>query len=468
MRDLEEFEKLIYTDFSKVKMKSLSLASHLIAHIIPGYFYVGFEMPSVEQLSGIVRLSPSTVVRAYSIMVDKGYLRRGNGVCAVICDSSSAKLVALEEVKDPYAIYDKCMKVGVLNGDLDKYFQRIRKEHYLKTLPAQQNHIYEPLILTFCEQKNKLQKTNYKVSNLYFMHDYQNLVRIIGIVLKEKGRSIIIPLTASDLVRSAFTAAGIKMIAVLVDEGGVCVKDLTRILASEKMCSIYLMPDVNDTDTVTMSIKRIKQVYELVKSYEVPILIDDNYRPWLDEKRCVMLDLGKSCIDQVIYIKPVSYMLDNFRRINIVAASEVMISKIRYAAELNGVQADYSTAFTINFILRSVLYVKTAREVAQGVKELKKIAFEIFGWSGYWKPEGLRLAGGPSLYISPVRGKFPADAYKLARAAGFYLEDPYENQSKDATAGLRAELAYQIGKKNAAVQLKNLEKLLRKMVEDEF
>ena len=110
MRDLKNFEHLIYIDFSSATQKTKSFARCLIDNVDLGILAVGFELPSVDQLSELTKLSVSTIHRSFHIMVNEGYLFTQNGICAVIRHPSFVPPLPVTGNSANFYLDNVCMK----------------------------------------------------------------------------------------------------------------------------------------------------------------------------------------------------------------------------------------------------------------------------------------------------------------------------------------------------------------------
>lgn len=465
MRELTEFEHLIFTDYSGVKHKVLSFSNDLMRWVDLRILVVGWVLPSVQQLANLTKLSISTLNRAFEKMVDAGYLIKKNGLCGVIAHPTYEKTKIIDRA-DHFILDDACMKTGSLNQGLPKLFFKFEDKHTYSVHPKDQNSIYNPLILYLCGLLNKQHGTAYIPASVYYMHDYQPMIRIVGSIIGEEGGGIVIPRIIDNAVRSAFQSSKVNLYHVNVNDKGLDLVHLAKLCCSgKKIGAVYLMPVVNNPDTLTMDLEQIIEILKLHKKYKFMLLIDDRMRPWLENIGHLMLNLFSEVSDYIVYISPISYLYEKLSRINMVAASTLFIEKIRAAAKAQGKQAHYSEAFAVTSILQSTEYAQAVLNTNLAVKALKAIVYDVFTLTGLWKPEGLRMNIGPVAYIVPKRGKFSMEHYEQLKKLGIYVVNPgcYTAGNKEVI-GFRIELAMQLDRQNLRGHFEKLEKLLAKML----
>lgn len=462
MENINEFENRFFTDYIELKNKGLRLSNYLICLVNRGNLYFGFKMPAVATLAKLMKVARNTVIKAFREMVSAGYLSTQNGMRAVVRHPAYSFNNEFVNSQDATYLDSPCMKPCYLNNDLVASFQREKKRSYEEIPPGQQNQVYHPLLLTLCEQLNQFQKTSYFPSNIYYMHDYQSLIRCIGSALYEKSGAVIIPRNVNTTVRRALESAGVKLVEVNTDGQGFSINGLSRACADHKIIAIYMTPCINYADSIDTSVERMEEIFKIRQEYELKLIVDDWYRPWLGAQKNFVLEMVKENLDFIIYIKPLTYLYEEMSRLHMVAASNELIIKMRAAAKKYGKQAYYSIAVAANYILNDSVFLKTVEQVQVVMEELKHFVNEVFSATGFWKAYGIRLTSGPMLYLVPIAGRFSPDAYTRAKDAGVFVISP-ENYNSTALIfrGMRADLGSEVGAKHIKRNIKKIEKLFR-------
>lgn len=465
MRDLKDFELLLYSRFDRIKYKTNAFAKCLMEAVDAGILPVGFVLPSVEQLADLTRLSISTINRAFDIMVAKGYLTKENGVCHVIRDPKSPSPGPVKNKAAEFFLNNVCIKPLNLTYRLHKLFLKYFNKHYADTPSYLQNTIFNPLILTLCGLLNLRHDTAYMIANVYYMHDYQSLIKTIGLVFFGMGEGIIIPKVLDCRVRLGLRASMVKTYEVNTRAGVVDLVQLEKFFSRGKGKVLYLMPDLNYPDLLNMSREHLIKIINLVKMYDKYLIIDDRMRPWLVDEGNLTLGLSKYIRDKIIYISPVSYLYEELHRINMVAASAEFIAKLRTVAIEQGKHAYYSKAFAVNVLLKHIEFTNTVKHTDNAVKLLMDIILKVFSTSGRWNVDGLRLGIGPVAYIVPKVGSFKESSYEYLEEKGIYMVDPANyNTKKKEILGFRMELAMHLDRQNMLGHIIELEKELTKLL----
>lgn len=457
-----EFEDSFFTDYIELKKTGLQVREFLIGLVDREILYFGYIMPAITKLAKLLQVARNTVIKAFRGMVAAGYLSTHNGTRAVIRHPAYSQNIELRKGYDATYLDSTCMRPCYLTNDLIACFQGEKKRSYEKVPPSQQNQVYTPLLLTLCEQLNQFQRTNYFPANIYYMHDYQSLIRCVGSALYEKGGSVIIPRQVSNLVRRGLESAGVKLVEVDTDGYGFSINGLVRAFAENKIIAIYMTPCINYADSADTPIERMEEIFKFFKTYQFKLIIDDWYRPWLGNQKNYVLDMAKGNLDSIIYLKPLTYLYEEMSRLYMVAAHQKLILKMRDAAKKYGKQAYYSVAVAANYVLNDSIFTKTIQQVQVVMEDLKRFVNEVFTSTGFWKEYGLRLGSGPMLYVVPKAGRFSPDAYNRARDAGVLILSPANYTITEMIfRGIRADLGGQIGSKHINSDIRKIEKLFR-------
>jgi aspartate/methionine/tyrosine aminotransferase len=464
LENVNEFESKFFTDYILLKNKGLRLSEYLISLVNKGVLYFGFKMPGVDTLAKLLKVARNIVIKAFSEMVSAGYLYTQNGVRAVIRHPAYSQNKESEHMQDATYLNSPCVKPCYLTNDLVATFQREVKRSYEEIPPGQHNQVYYPLLRTLCEQLNQFQKTSYFPSNIYYMHDYQSLIRCIGLAIHKRSGRVIIPKNVNNTVRNAFESAGVRLVEVDTDGHGFSVNGLRKACISNKIIAIYMMPCINYADSADTSADRMKEIFKLREEYQLKLIIDDWYRPWLGTQKNFVLEMAKENLDFIIYVKPLTYLYEEMCRLHMVAANNDLILKIRAAAKRFGKQAYYSIAVATDYVLNDSIFPKTVIQVQRAMEELKILVNEVFAATGFWKAYGLRLESGPLLYIVPKEGRFHPHTYIRAKDAGFVVLNPISyNVNQLMLRGIRADLGSQVGTKHIKTVIIKIEKLFRSL-----
>ena len=127
------------------------------------------------------------------------------------------------------------------------------------------------------------EKATIKPENILVTAGSQQGLDMVAKVFVDPGDIVIVELPSYIGGLQAFTAYRAKMVGIPMDDEGMRMDKLEKVLAklakkNKKPKFIYTVPDFQNPSGVTMSLERRKKLLELAYKYEVPIVEDSPYR----------------------------------------------------------------------------------------------------------------------------------------------------------------------------------------------
>jgi len=96
-------------------------------------------------------------------------------------------------------------------------------------------------------------------------------------ILVDEGDTILVESPTFVGATQSFKAYGANLVGVPIDDDGVVVDELERLVVRHKPKFAYLLPNFHNPAGVTMTLARRRRVVEIADQYGVPILEDDPY-----------------------------------------------------------------------------------------------------------------------------------------------------------------------------------------------
>ena len=96
-------------------------------------------------------------------------------------------------------------------------------------------------------------------------------------VLGGSGRPVLVERPTYDRPRGILAAAGIETAEIALDDDGLDVAELERVLAGREPAFLYTIPTFQNPTGSTMSAERRRRLAELVRERRLPVLEDDPY-----------------------------------------------------------------------------------------------------------------------------------------------------------------------------------------------
>jgi len=454
-------DKEIYPDLRKSSNKITSLTAHLSEIIITGKLPYGFNLKSVKDMALLTGLSVPTVYIVLEELEYKKLIYKANGqVAKAIYKGSTVPKDRTKflQMGSPFKV------MWLFTPGLDKYFHGIDQKHRANYPPSIQNTIYEPLTLTCCNLLNEQHHKSLIVSNLCYFHDaYLMLSTIVSVTIK-KGSVVIIPEQAIHL-KAVLINKGITFFEVGFDHSGLRMDEIEQIAKHRKINAVYIMSIANFPNILDTSEERISQLFTLQKKYDFTIIECAGFEPWIKEKENFVLKRAGNDMKNVIFISPITHVLEEMGRYVYVAADINIIRKISENLIIMSSGHSYSRAFAINETLLSRKYAHTIKKLEIEYVFLSSQIFKIFRQDGFWKTAGIRDENGTSIYLVPSSGYFKHDVAIQLEQLEISVGDIalYREQGIDIV-GIRLELTSFVGKKHIETEIRELDQIMRSLV----
>jgi len=461
VRELKNWEKKIFFDRRSIGSKVASFIKELLGLLLSGKLPAGYHLPSVDQIAKITGLSASSVTRVLNALAKLGYLKRKNGQISVVIDPANPDSIIVDDADLCY--YNTVsVKSSHITSELASLFESIAKRNFNKISSDKKKLLFSDLNSTICDLINESRNGNYIVANVFYLHDYYAMLRSVAIYLSRDKGAIVIPSNASTVIRNKFDLPSITLIELPYDEDGFKMSDLAAICKRQQVSAVYLTPCLTIYTPADVA-----KIIRLQRKHQFKLVIDDRHSPWLAGSKVMLLDAWTEIIDAIIYIEPLSYLISNLDRFNIVTANAEIIKEIREIAEKDGIHAYFPEAFATNYVISSKIFKKTNIAVKEAIGALKAELNAVFYKDNFWEAQPERLSNTPSFCIRPKNHYFPAAIFEKLKTSHLYIVNPEtEHPGVTPILAIWIELGNQIGSKNLRPQFVVMEKLLRKLMMD--
>jgi GntR family transcriptional regulator/MocR family aminotransferase len=176
----------------------------------------------------------------------------------------------------------------------------------------------------------------------------QQAVDLTARILLEPGDTVVMEETSFPGAISIFRSYCANLVGVPVDQDGMCVDALERILRQQQPKLIYTIPTFHNPTAAVMALERRKLLLELALKYQTPIIEDD----YVNEIRYDNRDIiPLKALDEqgiVIYAATLSKMLLHGIRLGWIVASGPLLKKLKAAKRVSDIQS--------NYVMQAVIY----------------------------------------------------------------------------------------------------------------
>lgn len=381
--------------FSELKLNSdkplyRQIQKEIARMIEEGMLVEGSKLPSTRELSQVLSVSRNSCMHAYEILEDEGYILMLEGKGAFVHHK-------WKKTGEKWSINwnDRINAYGKMAEDLDI----VKSEavtgkgmiSFKSIAPDEKLFNLEQIRRDFL---NSLSPDGEKIFNYGYARGYRFLIDFLksymenkGINLKDKEILITNGFTEGfDIVLSTLTDPGdmimcenpthntaikqmklheLKIIGADIEQGVIDVSQLEDKLSQNKIKLLYLIPSYHNPTGTVMSANKRKEIYELCKSYKVPIVEDGFNEELLYSSSHVSPIAALAGEDNsVIYIGSFSKILFPGIRVGWIVADKSLISTMESVKRSRNIHSSVlDQAFLCEF-LRSgdfEAYLKKAR-----------------------------------------------------------------------------------------------------------
>jgi GntR family transcriptional regulator / MocR family aminotransferase len=211
-----------------------------------------------------------------------------------------------------------------------------------------------------------------------------------------------------------FTTAGANIIRVPVDELGLDVRALARLLETQRISAVYTTPHHQFPTTVTMAPARRLQLLELARLHRFAIIEDDYDHEFHYDGRPVLPLASLDRAGVVIYVGTFSKVLAPGVRLGFVAGSPALLAHLGAYREFIDMQGDAVTEAAVAEMLEEGEVQRHVRRVRRVYGTRRDLLVTLLRQAFGDDVEFTIPGGGVALWIH-ARGAVDVDAW--ARAA---------------------------------------------------
>lgn len=436
-------------------------ADYLSSYIHSGYLPFGYEFPTVAYLHIHNHLAYHVIHKALWLLSAKGYIKMGRGITTHVIFQSDRNGNYRNFKHQIYADYH-CQPPNHLTVKTEKNFLNSKAFHMGHIRPGQENVISPSLIATAEMRFNEMHKLVYERNNFYYTHSYAFMIRSIIKAIYIKKGVMVISKQVDPQFRTALKSLSIKIIEVGSDEQGIDLTALQRICKIHKVCGVFIMSRASFPECNPTSAKRLRELLHLQEQHDFKIVENNFFEPWLIHQHNLLLSMAANPLKSIIYVYPFNYSVKEISEISCVAADAATINLIRMTVITDGKNARLSVAEATSEALLFPDYQLEKTKVRTQLAKAIAIIREVFNGTGYWDTFGISQDSGMAIFLRPMHGFFPSDAFSRLSKMGILIHDP-KSYYGCASDGIRLDLTYYISNNNLKEIVVWVEEVCRKM-----
>lgn len=129
--------------------------------------------------------------------------------------------------------------------------------------------------IALCEFLNQTRGLDIQTANLLTTRGAQMAIYLAASLIVQPGDKVVVSDPCYFFATKAFEQLGVELIAVPVDEHGMCTDIVEDILSKHVIKLLYVIPHHHHPTTVTMSTERRNHLLRLIRDYRLAVIEDD-------------------------------------------------------------------------------------------------------------------------------------------------------------------------------------------------
>ncbi|MGX7245202.1 aminotransferase-like domain-containing protein [Enterococcus quebecensis] len=431
----------------------ISIIELILSYIKNGELLPGERLPSERKLAEFFQVNRSTVVHALDELVSLGWIVRKQGSGTIVNEGKWGITTtprtnwrqylqqnAFAKV-DPFIEQIEMLLKQSNEHVLDLYtgelpldlipsfaFPPLTWKHFLEE--EQQDDLgYLPLRQSISRETEKEYGFSLPPESLLITSGAQQALFLILQVLLQSGDSVAIEDPSFLYALPIFQAAGIRLYGVKMDEEGICLDSLEKMIRQHRVKMVMVNPSFQNPTGKTMSMKRRKALVKLCQNYQVPILEDDVFGKLNFISSDQIQPLKKLDPENVLYIGSLSKILGSTTKIGWLSAPTSVNQQLAEARKMMDFSLSIFPQVLANLALTDEAFSAKTTYLKKKVEERGQAVFDVVSKIDGWEVEMPK--GGFYLWAKWKRGRLRQKDWAIFLQEGLLIAPSFifsENQ----------------------------------------
>ena len=387
----------------------LQIADQIKAQIISGALPRGGTLPSERALAQILDVHRNTVVKAYSELKSDAWVESRQGVGYVVTDTEemqeskgdgapplAGRVNWIGAVADKYLDMEKTFddlfqrftdesKYSLGSGiSTNEVFRPERVAHDIAPLMTSAGccqYFYSPYkgdkflrqkLVSFLSTKGVKASTG----EIQILSETNQAVDFIVTLLVQPGDTVVMEEPVHPDMSRAMELAGAKILTVPVDQDGMRVDLLEKLILHKHPRFIFVNSSFHDPTGHILSLERRKKIIEISNTYRVPIVEEDAASELVYEGEKLPPIKAFDTLENVIYIYSFSLTFVTGLSIAVVVANADVIRSLSYLVSVRLMASDWMTQKLLGRYLDDGTYYKALDEFRASYSRKQRLVCE--------------------------------------------------------------------------------------------
>lgn len=304
-----------------------SLAKQLENDIKNGTLNPGDKLPPQRELADFLDLNLSTITRAFKICELKGLISGTTGKGTYISSDVQSSPLLLSTLNEDYIDMGAAFPLYEQNKYIIDLIKKLMKKTNIENFLQ-----YSPPIGLLSHRKTAckyLKKFNINTTpeNIMITSGSQNALSIVLMSLFNSGDKIGTDPLTYPAFKSLANMLGIRLVPLPINDASVAYEDLNAIFKNENIKGLYLIPEMHNPTTYSMSNNQKKKLSKVIKNNDL-VLIEDGIYAYLSSSDNV--PLSSMVPSNSIYISSLSKSICAGLRVAFITVPDKYKTKIEH------------------------------------------------------------------------------------------------------------------------------------------
>ena len=311
----KQIDEKFCLSFKEDSHKYLDIAEHIKSLIINDEMKDGEKMPTIRALADFLSVNKDTIISAYKKLSQEGYLYQSQGSGSYVKKRESLKNFRKEYneifqsltsggISDYIDLTSEITSANFFEVDkLKEIFNDVLTRDGVLALSYNDPQGYKKLRETI---NNKFWNSENLLNNMLITSGAQQGIDIVSKALINVNDGVVVEKPTYSGALTVFKLRKANIFEVNMQEDGIDVDALERILKKHKIKCLYTMSYFQNPTGISCSLEKKKRIIELAKKYNFYILEDDYMSELIYDSEIKHIPYRSLNKDKVIYIKSFS------------------------------------------------------------------------------------------------------------------------------------------------------------------
>lgn len=387
----------------------LQIADTIIADIRSGRLHAGDALPGSRNMASMFKINRNTVVEAYQVLINEEWViskeRKGIFVSDKLPVLQNRSGKGNPDTEENSMISRKSLinfddghpdsKIAPVTELARAYRQIFNRKARWQMMGYGDEHGDAEFRKAISQMLNHQRGMHIRENEISITRGSQMAMFLTAQCLLSTGDGIIVENPGYQPAWKAFEYAGAKLLPASVDNEGIIIEDIQRLLTENKnIKAIYITPHRQYPTTVTLSLARRLELIELSNKHGITIIEDDYDNEFHFGYRPILPVSSFTELNNYAYVGTLSKVVAPALRIGyLVSKDPELIRKVGDLRKIIDVQGDVIMEQAVLQLIKDGIVKKHIKKATAHYKNKRDFVYDLLekylkGISNFTLPEG--------------------------------------------------------------------------------